>query len=181
MDLTWANIAAIANESPASQPLQYSIRNAGAKRGRLAQPLKPRVVCNGVHCTAIQGYCPQYACQDKLQSRLVQTKEDVKALSAGFPARLKTLTEVRDQIHETCKTDTFLSTEMEDLRKAVNRVMKLRVEPSFCECTSCLLETARKEREMWQTRVDAVQKRTTALREFRLANDKETLARTSYR
>ncbi|KAK4580471.1 hypothetical protein LTR86_000674 [Recurvomyces mirabilis] len=57
--------------------------------------------------------------------------------------------------------------------------MRMKVEPPFCECYSCVYFAAMRELDAWQIKVKAVEKRSTALQEYRRAYDTETLARTS--
>ena len=152
-----------------------------AKRGASTIIKRAGPACNGQHCTSVKAHCALKACNDRLILQTKQTKTKITSLANGFDERLKTLERLKADIYANCETDGFASAEMEATRLDVTHAMRAKVEPAFCECTSCLYFATPKELEAWQAKITAVEKRTTALQEYRRAYDKETLLRTCSR
>lgn len=108
-------------------------------------------------------------------------KSENNALTSSLETRLSGLADLRAEIVQQCKTEDFSSIEMEQSRLAVVKANREKIAPVFCECTACQLGYEQEQSRLLHKRLSAAQARLTALRAFRLANDRDTLYRTSER
>ncbi|KAK3671116.1 hypothetical protein LTR78_009077 [Recurvomyces mirabilis] len=130
--------------------------------------------CNGQHCQMSEGHCTLKTCEDRLRLQTKQIESKIASLANGFDEHLRMLERLKADIYNTCNTETFLSPEMEAIRLDVTQAMRMKVEPAFC-----VHFAAGRVLGAWQVKVKAVEKRSTALQQYRRAYETETLARTS--
>ena len=178
---SWADIVTgikSAPEATARDKREFVWKTAKTKRS--APPIS-KGGCNGKHCEELSDACSEPHCKTRLEKLLSTVKSENIALNASLETRLNDLTDTRVEIFKECNTHNFQSTEMEESRLAVIRTNRKTIAPTFCECNACQLEHQQKEATLLHEKLAAVGRRLTALREFRLANDKDTLYRTSDR
>jgi hypothetical protein len=174
---SWASVAALPTTL---EGLQFGIRTNNTKGKNLASSIiKRTLVCTGIHCQSLPNKCELKTCRSRMQTQLDEAEGQAKALTAGLPDQLAVLKKLKADIELHCRLDKLQDDDMESLWKAVTTAMRARAKTSFCDCLYCRLNVAKQECQICQQRVDAVQRRITALQEYRRANDRETIARVS--
>ena len=174
---SWADIASGKRPtSTAHGVTEFSLKKGKALRLRIESS---KDGCNGKHCALVEDSCKQTECKSRLERLLKIVNSENVALREALEALMKDLSNLREEVFDTCKTDHFSAVEMEDSRLALVRANRKKIAPFFCECTACQLEYQQQQLSLLKEKESAAQRRLTALREFRRAYDKETLCRTS--
>jgi hypothetical protein len=137
--------------------------------------------CNGKHCEELQDRCQEGECIKRLKKELDASKLENETRVTHFEEQLQVIDELLWDISVHCKTDYLYYPTMEESRLALESAQTLKATPIFCECVACQLSCVQNEAKVLKPKEVAVSSRITILREYRRANDKETLSRTSSR
>lgn len=137
--------------------------------------------CNGKHCSQVKEHCQEKKCIDRLQEQLDHiTSENEQAVS-DIEERRQSIDELLWDISVHCKTDDLYYPTMEESRLALESALSGKAEFSACDCIACQLSDQQKEAKVLKQKTAASKARLQILQDYRRANDKETLARTSSR
>ncbi|KAF2161196.1 hypothetical protein M409DRAFT_28525 [Zasmidium cellare ATCC 36951] len=172
--LSWAKVAAGATVDPTTG-MEYSIKPA--RRRQKLQPVANK--CNGRHCNADLLRCPLPQCIQSVQAQLSKIQADNVVLAASCDKLLQDIKDLREDIFRECKTDDFKDDDMEASRIALGKTLRPRAQEVECLCVVCELKAESQHQTLLRQRFEAAQKRHTALKQYRRANDKETLKRIS--
>lgn len=177
---SWANIVTNGRAASASLNERVEFRWKAVKKGRLRTPArKAASECLDDHCQASESPCTKKECIAYLERQLSIGKGENVALAAAFEARLLDLDKLRQELAENCKMDDFFSPEMEASRLAVIKARRTKTRPALCDCLSCQLVLHQEEAAVLNEKLSAAQHRLQVLREYRIANDREAVHRTS--
>lgn len=177
---SWANVVTNGRAASAGAKEKLEFRWKAVKKGRLRAPAPEAASeCRNDHCQVSESACTKKECTAYLERQLNIVKGENVALAAAFEARLLDLDKLRQELAEKCKMDDFFSPEMEQSRLAVIKARRTKIQPSLCECPSCQLAFHREEAVVLNDRLYAARHRLQVLREYRVANDREAIHRTS--
>ena len=135
--------------------------------------------CNGIHCDHIENHCKEEACSKRLKEELSIATSTNEAMTADTENQLQSIDELLWDISVHCRTDDLNYPTMEESRLALESALCGNPEPSGCECVACQLAFKQGEAKVLKQKASAAKARLTVLREYRRANDKEALERTS--
>lgn len=159
--LSWAKVAAGATVDPTTG-IEYSIKPA--RRRQRLQPVVNKF--NGRHCNTDLLRCALPQCVQSIQTQLSKIQTDNVVLAACCDKLCQDIKALREDIFRECRTDDFKDDDMEASRIALGKTLRPKAREVDCLCVAC---------------EEAAQKRHTALKQYRRANDKENLKRISSR
>jgi hypothetical protein len=135
--------------------------------------------CNGKHCEQVEDHCEEEACMKRLKEELSTATSTNEATIADTQDQLQSIDELLWDISVHCRTDGLNYPSMEESRLALESALRGKTEGSLCECVACQLAFSQKESKALKEKASATKARLTILREYRRANDKEAMERTS--
>ena len=135
--------------------------------------------CNGKHCEQGEDHCKEEACLKRLKEELNTATSTNEAIFIETQDQLQDIDELLWDISVHCRTDDLNYPAMEESRLALESALRSKTDASLCECVACHFAFRQKEAKVLKEKASATKARLTILREYRRANDKETLERTS--
>lgn len=177
---SWAQVLVDDSAATPSDSRRLEFRWKTAKTGRCRPNASTTTdECNGDHCQTSANRCTKKDCIAGLSRQLSILKAENKASVAAFTERLGDLDKLRNEISENCHMENFSSSEIDQSRVAVIKARRAKTTPASCECVYCQLAFQQNESGIAKERLAAAQHRLTVLRQYRLANDKGAVQRTT--
>ncbi|KAK4506175.1 hypothetical protein PRZ48_004140 [Zasmidium cellare] len=174
--LSWARIAAGAVVDPTTG-MEYKF-----KPGKKRQKLRPVTnKCNGRHCDNDLPRCPLPQCTQSIQNQLSKLQSGNRILATSCDKLLQDIKQLREEIYRECQTDNFKDEDMEASRITLGKTLRPKAQEVDCLCTACELKAETQHQTLLRQRFEAAQQRYTALKQYRRANDRETLKRINAR
>ena len=140
---SWADVAGGRQATP--NATQSFVWRAG-KKGLAKVSTRPG--CNGKHCDNEEGSCKQTECKAMLLRQLGDSVSGNALTASSISLVTGEIEGLRAAILEHCNINDFTLEMMQVTRKAVVRANQKKLEPDFCECTSCQLQYHQKEKQL---------------------------------
>ena len=135
--------------------------------------------CTGIHCELDSKCCREKVCIERLQQKTQTVKNETDSKAIGIDEYLETNESLLAEILNHCRTDSLYYPTMEESRLALESALGDTVELGTCDCVACQILFEQKRANMVKRKLEAAKIRYKVLSEYRRAQDKEALARTS--